>query len=179
VEVYVDGKRAGVQKGTQALVIEGLAPGAHELSLRVEGHRAWSRTVRLEAGGTRYVHAAVARRPRMRGRGVRISPLAWVGTGALLAAGTAGVYFGQSSQNTLESNTDRTRAEALRFIKARERDARIANAMFGVAAAGALTAVIGLLRSDFGEPRGEQGSATRVWGGPTRGGLMLGVGGEL
>ena len=144
-EISLDGQVMGTFHG-EPLRAEGLAPGPHAITARARGYREWTRTVNLRSGAT--VQLEAAPQPETSEGGTSISPLVWIGTGLAVAATATGTYFGLSSQNRPAANSQRR--DALAFVEARQQDATIANVGFAVAGAGVLTAVLGLLLSDFG-----------------------------
>lgn len=140
--IVVGGRIVGRWDGEPIRVTD-LPPGRHEVRVRVRGTPDWVRVVDVAEGATVQLQAAVrppsARAPRTRG----MSVLVWIGGAtALVGVGTAFV-FGMSSG--ARPDMGRTRAQNVEFAEARRRDALVANVSLGVAGAGLVTGVVGLL----------------------------------
>jgi hypothetical protein len=145
-EVTLDGTLAGVYRG-EPVRFGDVTEGRHELAVSAAGYFDWSRTVNVEEGSTLQIEATLEAPRGPDDDETSISPLVWIGGAIAVAAGGASIGFGLSSQRSPEGAS---RADDVEFADGRERDALIANVSLGVAAAGAVTAVIGLLLSDFG-----------------------------
>ncbi len=170
-EVLVDGLLVGVYRGEPVQVGE-VQPGRHEVSVQVLGYEPWTRAVSVAEGVALEVEASLV--PLDVPGEPYVSPLLWIG-GALAVTGAgAAVWFGLSSRRTWDGRDNR--ADAAEFVDARRRDALIANLAMGAAAAGAITAGIGLLLSDFD---GEPPNRARVGVTPVAEGTILTVEGQF
>ncbi len=170
-EVVVDGVLIGVYRG-EAVQLVDVAPGRHELVVTAAGYFDWTRVVNVAEGATMQIEATLEV-PDDPGESGGISPLVWIGFGTAAVAGGMAIYFGVSSQQTLEGEA--TRAEALQYIDTRSTEATIANVSMVVAGAGLGLAIIGLLLSDFG---GDEGGVTAA-AMPIEGGALLSLRGSL
>jgi hypothetical protein len=177
-EVVVDGALVGIYRGSP-VELRGVTPGRHEVTVSASGYFDWSRVVNVADGATMQIDAALEA-PRRDGEddgsgGSRISPLLWVGLGAAAAAGGLAIAFGIASQAERPAPDTVTRAEAAEFVDARRLEANIANVAMGIAGAGLVAALVGLLVSDFGGDD-ETVSASVA---PLPGGAAAIVGGRL
>jgi hypothetical protein len=154
-EVAVDGMLVGVFQG-EAVRIDDLAPGRHEVVVSRAGYYDWSRVLNVAEGATMQIEASLDA-PRIARGGASLHPLVWVGLVTALAGGGAAVGFGLVSQDEPEGMM--TRAEAISFVDARQTEATFANIGMGVAAAGVVTAIIGLVVSDWGGREPAEGEA--------------------
>jgi hypothetical protein len=165
-EVELDGVLVG-RAGGAPLRRETVAPGAHVLRVRAPGHRSFERTLEVEEGATLMIDAVLERA----GSWVP-SPLVYAGGAMALASIVAGVALGVSSQG--EPDASLTMRETLQgFYPAREAEALAANVLFGVAAAGALCAALGVALS------GEEDPGVSVAAAPLGDGMVLGLGGRF
>ncbi|MBO6933834.1 MAG: PEGA domain-containing protein [Deltaproteobacteria bacterium] len=170
-EVAIDGTVLGTYTGTP-LEAATLAPGAHEVRVRAEGHLDWVRSVeladgdvvRLEASLNPVAPATIPQPPEGEAAAEvapverHLSAALWVGLAAVVVGAGAATGFGISSAREPEPGVNR--AEALAFADDRRRDARIANAGIGLAVAGLGVMGVGFWLSDFGGASG--GSRARV-----------------
>jgi hypothetical protein len=173
-EVTIDGMLVGVYRG-EPVAIPDVSPGRHEVTVSAPGHFEWQRAVNVAEGTSLQLEASLeaVRGPESAGG---ISPLFWTGMVVTIAAGATATTFGVLSRG--DPPADASRAEAVRFVRNRRRDARIANASMGVAAAGVATAVIGLLLTDFGD-EDEREERVDVGLAPVPRGGVLSVSGDL
>ncbi len=173
-EVVVDGSLVGIYHGS-AVELTNVAPGRHEITVSAAGYFDWSRVVNVADGATMQIEAALDA-PRRRGEEEPsgLSPLFVVGVGVAAAAGGVAIGFGIASQATRPDGI--TRTEAVEFVDARSTEAAVADIAMGVAGAGLVTAVIGLLVSDFG---GGDQDVPDVAFSPLPGGGVIGVRGHL
>jgi hypothetical protein len=143
-EIHLNGVLVGVFRD-EPVRIDNLRPGRHELRVSAGGYFDWERTVSLGEGTALQVDAALES-PGVE-NGTHVSPLF---IGGLVAAGVgAGLAIGFGIASQAEPGNDVTRAQAFDFYDARDTEALVANISLAVAGAGVVSAVIGLLLSDF------------------------------
>jgi hypothetical protein len=177
VEVSLDG---AVVEASDAHVIRlpEVEPGRHRLVVRAPGYAPWERGLRLSPGQVLELAAELQpESPDDVAPPARVSPMLWAGASVAVAAAGAGIGLGVASQRALGSME--TRVEAQRSLDRRERQAKTANALFGVAAAGAVTAALGALWTDWKALRGERRTTWKVEIVPRQGGASVRVGGAL
>ncbi len=166
-EVELDGAVIGRYEGTP-LRRETVEPGTHVLRVRAPGHREFVREVDVEEGATFVIEAALepigAWTP---------SPLVYVGAGVTVGALAGAIGLALSSQGQPgEGLTMRDTIDG--FYPARETEALMANVLFGIAGAGAILGVIGIVLSGEQE-QDEAEPAVRAWIAPAPGGAMVGA----
>ncbi|MEC7518717.1 MAG: PEGA domain-containing protein [Myxococcota bacterium] len=150
-EVTLDGVLLG-HLGAEPLRRGDLEPGAHELRVEAPGHEPWSRTVEVTAGAELHLEPRLTEIAAPRARVEEsIHPAVWVLGGVAAGSLAAAVALGVSSQtgfDPLEAEARQggavTRAEALEFYAAREREAIAADVLFAVAGAAAIAGVVAL-----------------------------------
>lgn len=168
-EISVDGVLVGIFRG-EPVRLGDVSPGRHEITVNATGHYEWRRVVDVGPGATLQIDVPLE---AVASGGGGLSPLFWIGTGVAIGAGVAALYFGFASQE--EPPQGGTRMDAVEFVDDRETEAMVANVAMGAAAAGILTAVVGLLVSDFGG----DGATARASVSPIAGGAIVGVGGSM
>lgn len=141
--VRVDGQLAGTI-GAAPLRVEGLSPGEHSVETALP-NGPWLRRVTLRAGDVLRLEP-----PPPPTLSDSVNPLVFVAGGVAVAAFGAGLGLGVHSQETLSLTFEQrmdgsvTRADAQRFYAAREREAIVADVLFGLAGAAAIAAVVAL-----------------------------------
>lgn len=170
-EIAVDGRLIGTYAGSP-VTLPDIAAGPHEVRVTAPDHTDWVRTVQVSEGLTLRVDADLE--PIVTTEG-EVSPLLWIGAGTAAGGGLLGLAFGLSSQRSPGAGSNRR--QALSFVSDREREALIANIAFVVAAGGVITAVVGLLLSEFGDS--DTQPTARFGLTPLAGGVSLTAGGSL
>ena len=143
-EVSVDGVMVGAV-GAGPLSEDGVAPGRHEVQVRLRGFLPWSRTVVVRPGGE--LHLDISLREAV---GESIHPLVWIGAGVAAASLGVAIALGVSSTGTWEPSLEQrlsgevTRAALVSYYDSRELEAIFADVLFGVAGAAGVAAVVAL-----------------------------------
>jgi len=179
-EVSVDGLVVGTISDAAHPVRTGdLPPGRHEVIVRAAGRPDYRRDVEVASGATLQLDASPAVATT---GGGGISPLLWIGGGIGIAALATGIVFGALSQDVATGTM--TRAQLASFYADRTTFAITADIAYGVAGAGAIVALIGLVMSLSSGGGGEHApeAATpraRLDVTPLRGGLGVSLTGDL
>lgn len=170
-EVLLDGTIVGVYSG-EPVRRETVEPGTHTLVVRASGHRDFERELEVPEGATMVIEAALVRAAEW-----EPSPLIFVGAGIATASLAAAIALGIASQASPEPALS-MRETIEGFYPARELEAISANVLFGVAAAGAVLSIAGVLLSGSREPEAsERGAGVAV--APSREGAALIVRGRF
>jgi hypothetical protein len=169
-EVSIDGVTVGAT-GPGALREDDVAPGQHEVRVRLAGFLPWSRTVVVRSGAE--LHLDVTLREEAT---ESIHPLVWIGGGIAVAALAAAIAVGVSSSGSWEPTLAQrlsgevTRAELLAYYDARTIEAIVADVLFGVAGAAGIAAVVAIF---FPERRSAEPDDDDVDVLPTAGGIVV------
>ncbi len=151
--VFLGEQEVGVYR-QEPIRVEGIDPGSWVVRAEPlrQGYLPWTRALELEAGADVRVEASLERSAlsalAVPTRGPWISPLVWVGSGVVAAAGVVALAFGLRSRRDVPEGVNRSLAVA--FVEDRRRDALVANIGLGFLAAGVSVGVVGLVLSDFG-----------------------------
>ncbi|MBX3246942.1 MAG: PEGA domain-containing protein [Myxococcales bacterium] len=123
---------------------ERLAAGRHVVRVDAEGYRGFERAIELRPGEQRVLDVHLAALPPLSPPQLRLDR-ALISSGAGAAAAGIGLALGFGLRSRARPAEGATRADAQRFVEGRERDARVANVGFVLAAVGAVTATVGAL----------------------------------
>jgi hypothetical protein len=168
--IELDGVPIGVYEGAPVRR-ETVEPGRHVLRVRALGRGDYVRNVEIAEAETVTLDAVLERAGAW-----RPSPLVFAGAGVTIASLAGAIGFGVASQAAPDPQA--TMRETIdRFYPARRTEATVANVLFGVAAAGAVGGVVGLLRS--GDDDRTEAPAAGAWIAPGSGGAAVGVEGRF
>lgn len=149
--VFLNGDLLGIEDGS-GLRSE-VSPGTYTLRVEAPGYEPFERELVLVEGAELQVQASLAPIPS---EATPISPppepsgpspLLYVAGGLAVAGAAMTIGFGLSARRTPEEGG--TRAQAIEFAEARQRDANLANVGIGVMALGGALAITGLFLSEL------------------------------
>ncbi len=160
VELELDGQ----PRGTPPLELRNLPPGKYRLTARLDGHHRWSTTAVVMANRVTRVRidlVPTARPTVSRGFLDSIRLPTWIVTGVGLVSLTTGAIFGAhliSQQNAFDASSGDTPADVRKMESLKdsgERDALVANVLFGVGST-ALVAAAMMAYIDYQHGGGKQ-----------------------